>query len=145
MPRIGEFEKTENGFRGSITTPEKSSNYIFEKNAEKETEQHPDYIIKAPNGAEVGAAWDAKSQGTGKDYVSYDIDDPTRAQPLRGNLSANEQSGKWDVYFSRDSGRSQDNSQRAQPSAQNSGNAAPPDNMPDFTVPQNGQDQGQSL
>lgn len=144
MPKIGEFTETEYGYRGEISTPERVSTYELHRNNQKETDNHPDHIIKSPNGAEVGAAWDRKNQETGTSYLSYDIDDPTRSQRLQGNLSQNERTGNLDAYFSRDRGDNR-GAARGSSEPQNGKDEQAQDDFPEFPVSTNGKDQGQSL
>ena len=144
MPKIGEFNETDYGYRGEIRTSEKVSSYDLYRNDEKETDNQPDYIITSPNGAEVGAAWERENRETGTVYLSYDIDDPTRSQRLQGNLSPNDRTGNLDAYFSRNQG---ENRRAARGSSEPQGgmDGPPQDDIQDFTVQSNGQDQGRSL
>lgn len=97
MPRIGEFTETDFGLRGEIVTPDRTSTYEYERSARSGI----DYIVKAPNGAEVGAAWDRESQRGDSTYIRSKIDDPDREQPLSFNL-INEGNGIYGAMYSRE-------------------------------------------
>ena len=76
MAIIGTFTKTENGFIGNIKTLAVNAQASFEKNADKQTTNHPDYNLLS-DGAKIGAAWER----TGKKgrYLSVSFDDPSFA------------------------------------------------------------------
>jgi uncharacterized protein (DUF736 family) len=76
MATIGTFTKTENGFTGNIATLAIKAQASFEKNGNKQADNHPDYHLLC-EGMKIGAAW----EHTGKKgrYISVDFDDPSFA------------------------------------------------------------------
>jgi uncharacterized protein (DUF736 family) len=76
MAIIGQFTKTENGFKGVIQTLAVKAETAFERNGDKQQDNHPDYDILAGD-TKIGAAWER----TGKHgrYLSVSFDDPSFA------------------------------------------------------------------
>jgi uncharacterized protein (DUF736 family) len=85
MAHIGTFTRTSDGYTGTINTLVLKRHVIVIVPAiVTETENAPNYRVLADE-AEIGAGWKRNSEKAG-DYVSFVIDDPSFAQPLRANL-----------------------------------------------------------
>lgn len=76
MATIGNFTKTENGFSGAINTLAIKSQATFERNGDKQHDNHPDYDVMAGE-LKIGAAWE-RSGKKGK-YISVSLEDPSFA------------------------------------------------------------------
>ena len=100
MPKIGEFRQTDYGYEGEVSTPELVSTYQIRRSIEPQGSGGPDYTINAPNGAEVGAAWDKVSNQNNNAYLRLSIDDPVRSEKIQANM-VNEGNGRWGVLFNR--------------------------------------------
>ena len=76
MATIGNFTKTENGFTGNISTLAIKAEVIFDKNGDKQSDNHPDFTLLSGS-LKIGAAWER----TGKKgrYLSVSFDDPSFA------------------------------------------------------------------
>ena len=76
MATIGNFTKTDNGFTGNISTLAIKAEVTFEKNGDKQSDNHPDFTLLAGS-LKIGAAWER----TGKKgrYISVIFDDPSFA------------------------------------------------------------------
>lgn len=103
MPRIGEFAKMENGFKGYVHT--RDGRHPVELHSIEGAEKDgPHYQAMAPNGAEIGAAWDRIGEKSKEPYIRVSIDDMALPQKIQGNL-INEGDGKWGLMWQRE-GRS---------------------------------------
>ena len=150
MPVIGEFKETHNvqeigaDFQGHLRTREGMFKIDLTRNPDPErTDDGPDYIANAPNGAPVGTGYERIGRESGNVYISLSIDDPAMSQKIRVNLY-NEGNGIWNAVYSRS--RSVDRATPREQSEPQSGMDAPPqDDIPDFSVPSNGQDRSQGL
>lgn len=103
MPRIGEFPETDYGFKGHIHTRD-GRVPVELRHIEGAEKDGPHFQVMAPNGAEIGAAWDRVGEKSKERYVRASIDDMTLPQKIQGNL-VNEGNGKWGMMWQRE-GRS---------------------------------------
>jgi uncharacterized protein (DUF736 family) len=76
MANIGTFTKTDNGFTGHTNTLAIKAEASFQRNGEKQSDNHPDYEIISGD-TKIGAAWER----TGKKgrYISVSLEDPSFA------------------------------------------------------------------
>lgn len=148
MPNIGQFKDTQDNaeihadFQGSLHTRDGMFNIDLVRNEEK-TDDGPDYIAYAPNGAPVGSGWERVGRESGNVYISLSIDDPAMSQKINVNLYEKE-NGVWDAVYSRTRGVNRGAS-RTQAGPESGMDAPPQDDIPDFSVPSNGQDRSQGL
>ena len=76
MAAIGYVTKLEDGrYKGELKTLSIRAEIVITPNADKASENQPDYRVFA-EGIEVGAAWVRKSESSGKEYVSLSIAAP---------------------------------------------------------------------
>ncbi len=76
MAAIGHVTKLKDGsYKGELKTLSIRAEIVIVSNADKISENQPDYRVLA-EGIEVGAAWVRKSASTGKEYVSLSIAAP---------------------------------------------------------------------
>jgi len=76
MAAIGQVTKLKDGsYKGELKTLSIRAEIIIVPNADKTSDNQPDYRVFA-EGIEVGAAWVRKSASTGKEYVSLSIAAP---------------------------------------------------------------------
>lgn len=76
MAAIGYVTKLEDGrYKGELKTLSIRAEIVITPNADKASENQPDYRVFA-EGIEVGAAWVRKSESSGKEYVSLAIAAP---------------------------------------------------------------------
>ncbi|WP_295809057.1 DUF736 domain-containing protein, partial [uncultured Nitratireductor sp.] len=74
-------------------------------------ENAPDFRIHIGDrhGPEVGAAWKESGEKAG-DYLSFQLDDPTLAQPIRANLfGSDDDETAWSLHWSRPKARGERN------------------------------------
>lgn len=93
MPRTGEFQQTDFGFKGHLLTREGRFSVELHR-TEGDDQDRPHYEAKAPNGADIGAAWDRIGEQSKEPYVRVSIDDMSMSQRIVGNL-INEGNGTW--------------------------------------------------
>jgi uncharacterized protein (DUF736 family) len=67
--------------------------------AEKENDKAPDYRVFAGQ-IELGAAW-RKTSGTGREYLSVKLDDPSLPAPIYASLVEAEGEGEFTLIWSR--------------------------------------------
>lgn len=108
MPRIGEFEQTDYGFKGYVHTRD-GRPPVELRRIEGADKDGPHYQAMAPNGAEIGAAWDRVGEKSKEAYVRVSIDDMALPQKIQGNLVRGEDD-KWGLIWQRN-GRTNDNQQ----------------------------------
>jgi uncharacterized protein (DUF736 family) len=84
MATIGTFAKTNDGFKGKITTFTVRATASFEPTGLL-GKKAPSYRLVIA-GAEAGAAW-IKASDAGKQYLSVKIDDPAFPAPVWANLT----------------------------------------------------------
>jgi uncharacterized protein (DUF736 family) len=78
---IGSFQKTDDGFSGSIRTLSPSAEVAFQPSVGDKKDKSPDYRVSA-GGMIIGAAWKEQS-GAGNPYLSVHLDDPSFASSIR--------------------------------------------------------------
>lgn len=83
MSIIGNFQKQDDGYTGSIRTLTLNTKATL-RPVEKTTEKAPDYRVFA-GAVEIGAAWSTVSKAE-KPYLSVKLDDPSFAQPIQCRL-----------------------------------------------------------
>src|SRR5690606_31722883 len=74
MPRIGEFKETDYGLKGHIHMREGRFDIELHHTGNKDKDG-PHYQAKAPNGAEIGAAWNKIGASSHEPYLRLSIDD----------------------------------------------------------------------
>ncbi len=86
MPAIGHVTKTENGFKGNLSTLSISADIEVVPNRDKANENQPDYRVFAGR-VEIGAGWVRKSERSGNEYTSLSFAAPEFGQrKLYANL-----------------------------------------------------------
>jgi uncharacterized protein (DUF736 family) len=103
MTNIGAFQKTRTGYSGRIRTLVIDTEVVLIPTKKSEAEKAPDFRIHLgdADGPEVGAAWKEAGEKAG-DYLSFQLDDPTLAQPIRANLfRSGEDETAWSLHWSR--------------------------------------------
>ena len=74
---LGYVTETKTGFEGSLAMMNLSAPIRFEKNAEKDMDDQPDYrIFAGETSSEIGGGWIRKAKVSGRDYVSITLADP---------------------------------------------------------------------
>jgi uncharacterized protein (DUF736 family) len=76
---IGSFTATETGFTGKLDTLAVKAALTFERQDDKQKDNHPDYIALS-GGKEIGVAWN-RSDDRGH-YVSVSFEEPSLAPGL---------------------------------------------------------------
>lgn len=99
MARIGEFVATENGYKGQVKTMEMRLDVQLLR-IEGADADGPHYQAVAANGADIGAAWDRKTQKGGEPYLRVNLDDPSMPRKIQANL-VNEGEGKMGLMWQR--------------------------------------------
>ncbi|WP_192361974.1 DUF736 domain-containing protein [Mesorhizobium mediterraneum] len=85
MAQIGTFTRSDDGaFTGMIRTLNVNIKATIRPVA-KDNERGPDYRVVA-NGFELGACWSKAAKGTGAEYVSVKLDDPSFTAPVYATL-----------------------------------------------------------
>jgi uncharacterized protein (DUF736 family) len=98
MATIGTFTKNGDDFIGSLKTLTLNVDAKIML-AEKENEKAPDYRIFAGD-TEFGAAW-KRTSGTGREYLSVKLDDPSLPKPIYASLVAVESEEGYSLIWSR--------------------------------------------
>lgn len=76
MPAIGHVTRTVNGgFTGEVKTLTVRADIDIVPNENKSGDSQPDYRVLS-EGVEVGAAWNRRSEASGRDYVSLTLAAP---------------------------------------------------------------------
>lgn len=76
MPAIGHVTRTANGgFTGEVKTLTVRADIDIVANENKSGDSQPDYRVLS-EGAEVGAAWNRRSETSGRDYISLTLAAP---------------------------------------------------------------------
>lgn len=76
MATIGYVTLTDTGsFKGQLNTLTIKADIEIVPNATKANDVQPDYRVVA-GGVEIGAAWNRRSEATGRDYVSLSLAAP---------------------------------------------------------------------
>ena len=99
MATIGTFTKSDNGdFTGAVKTLTLNVKTKITR-SEKENDKAPDFRIFAGQ-TEFGAAW-KKTSGTGREYLSVKLDDPSFPPPIFASLVAVEGGDGYVLIWSR--------------------------------------------
>lgn len=107
MSQIGAFKKTRTGYSGRIHTLTLEAELVLVPVDNTGAENAPDFRIHIgdKDGSEIGAAWQETGDKAG-DYLSFKLDDPTLAQPIRANLfQAGDDKTAWVLHWNRPSKR----------------------------------------
>jgi uncharacterized protein (DUF736 family) len=101
MANIGQFTKSDTGFRGIIETLTFTASVTIEPIENKRSPKSPDYRVYARNvgTAEIGAAWIRESENA--DYLSVQIDDPSFSAPLNCRLIHPDENGSYILVWER--------------------------------------------
>jgi len=97
MATIGIFTKSSGGFNGTIQTIGLKAKVAITP-VEKRGDTAPDFRVFVGK-VEIGAGWARTSKGTGRDFVSVKLDDPSFAAPIYANLI--EREGQHELIWSR--------------------------------------------
>lgn len=103
MANIGVFQKTKSGYSGRIHTLVIDAEVVLVPTKKSDAENTPDFRIHLgdKDGPEVGAAWKQTGEKAG-DYLSFQLDDPTLAQPIRANLfQSDDDESAWSLLWNR--------------------------------------------
>lgn len=85
MAQIGTFNRTKDGYAGTIRTFTLNCDIVIIVPAiANDTDNAPNYRVLAGD-VEIGAGWKRTGDKAG-DYLSLLIDDPSFGQPIRANL-----------------------------------------------------------
>lgn len=101
MATIGTFTRSNDSFTGAVKTLSINAKTTI-KPADKATDKSPDYRI-FQGSVEYGAAW-KKTSNEGRDYLSVKLDDPSFPAPIYATLVETEQSGSYNLIWSRRNG-----------------------------------------
>jgi len=91
---LGYVSETKTGFEGTLAMMNLSASIRIERNAQKSSEDQPDYTIFAgESSAEIGGAWLRKARTSGREYLSITMADPqigprkvyANLAPVKGN------------------------------------------------------------
>ena len=86
MATIGTFTRDGDGFAGFVSTLSFRCEARFVANADKRSENSPDYFIKAGD-CDLGVGWRSRAKGkAGKPYVRVILDDPAFPAPVEAVL-----------------------------------------------------------
>jgi uncharacterized protein (DUF736 family) len=86
MATIGSFTSSGNGFSGSIRTLALNVKAQFRR-IDSPSDKGPHFRIFAQGGVELGAAWQRVAEGSGRDYLSVKLDDPSFPAPIYATLA----------------------------------------------------------
>lgn len=99
MAQIGSFSRDESGvYTGTIRTLTLNVKATM-RPVEKDNDKAPDYRVVA-GAVEIGAGWVRASQGTGAEYLSLKLDDPSLPAPIYANLTQGD-NGEHRLIWSR--------------------------------------------
>jgi uncharacterized protein (DUF736 family) len=85
---IATLSRTDDGFKGTLTTLTMSAPIEIQKNPRKAKPTEPDYrVVATRNGFELGAAWIRQSRTNGEDYVSVSLTAPELNGVMYGNIA----------------------------------------------------------
>jgi uncharacterized protein (DUF736 family) len=85
---IANLNKTDDGYRGTLTTLTMSAPIEIQRNTRKAKPTEPDYrVVGTKNGFELGAAWIRQSRSNGEDYVSVSLSAPELNGVMYGNIA----------------------------------------------------------
>ena len=95
---LGYLTATKTGFEGQLAMINLSAAIRIGKNAEKTTDNQPDYrILAGETSTEIGAGWVRTSKGSGREYISLTLSDP-QIGPRRVFANLAPVKGKKDRY-----------------------------------------------
>lgn len=103
MANIGAFQKSKTGYTGRIRTLVIDAEVVLVLAKKSDAENAPDFRIHIgdADGPEIGAAWKETGEKAG-DYLSFQLDDPTLAQPIRANLfQSGDDESAWSLHWNR--------------------------------------------
>ena len=98
MATIGNFTKSGDRYTGAVRTLTLNVKAQIAP-AEKENDKAPDYRVYAGQ-IEIGAGW-KKTSGTGREYLSVKLDDPSLPAPIYASLVEAEGEGEFTLIWSR--------------------------------------------
>lgn len=84
MAIIGSFSLYKGKYEGNISTLSITAKATIIE-ADKKSDKAPSHLVIV-NGVEVGAGWAKKSQESGNDYISVQLDDPSFPAPIYARL-----------------------------------------------------------
>lgn len=100
---IGTFTKVENSYTGSIRTLTVNTKAKIVP-VERDNDRAPDFRIYS-GAIEFGGGWTKTAQGSGRDYISVKMDDPSFAKPIYASLvDADETGNVFHLIWSRPNG-----------------------------------------
>lgn len=101
MATIGTFTQTKDGFVGTIRTMTINVKTRIVANDDKANDKAPDFRVYA-GGAELGAAWRETTNGEEpRDYLAFQLDDPSFAEPIRAAFFENVEEGTGVLVWNR--------------------------------------------
>ncbi|MBN9235600.1 MULTISPECIES: DUF736 domain-containing protein [Phyllobacteriaceae] len=103
MTNIGAFQQTRTGYSGRIRTLVLDADVVLIPANKTDADNTPDFRIRRDDekGPEIGAAWKETGDRAG-DYLSFQIDDPAFAQPIRANLfRSDDNDDAWSLHWNR--------------------------------------------
>jgi uncharacterized protein (DUF736 family) len=103
MATIGTFTKSDTGLVGTVRTLTVNAKTRFAPTTEKTKDNAPDFRIFAGS-TEIGAAWKKTANGSEREYLSVKLDDPSFAQPVYASLVEAEETGSYNLIWSRRNG-----------------------------------------
>lgn len=104
MATIGTFTSADGGFTGSIRTLLVNTRAALRATEPGSGEKAPDYRVLTDKGAEIGAAWRRQAR-SGSEYLSVRLDDPSFPAPVFASLVAADETGGFNLIWSRGAGR----------------------------------------
>jgi uncharacterized protein (DUF736 family) len=76
MPAIGQVTKAQDGsFKGQLKTLSIRADILIQPNGRKTGDTQPDFRVLSGD-VEIGAGWNRRSEGSGRDYVSLSLAAP---------------------------------------------------------------------
>lgn len=89
--------------RAASAQPARSADVVLIPANKTDADNTPDFRIRRDDekGPEIGAAWKETGDRAG-DYLSFQIDDPAFAQPIRANLfRSDDNDDAWSLHWNR--------------------------------------------
>ena len=107
MATIGTFKKSGNDYTGDIVTLSVQAKGVrIVPEANRTNDNAPSHRVFVGR-AEIGAAWDKRSND-GRDYLSVKLDDPSFNAPIYANLFDDEDESTYSLIWSRPTKRNGD-------------------------------------
>ncbi len=107
MATIGTFKKSGNDYTGDIVTLSVQAKGVrIVPEANRTNDNAPSHRVFVGR-AEIGAAWDKRSND-GRDYLSVKLDDPSFNAPIYANLFDDEDENTYSLIWSRPTKRNGD-------------------------------------